>query len=63
MKLVKDFGVRALLATIATVGFVAGLILALMSCDTIDQMVQILLMAQSPCMLALGFYFAKKATE
>ena len=64
MKLVKDFGVRALLATIGGLGFytLLGFILARYELD-LSTIIAIIGLAQSPWMLALGFYFGTKAKE
>ena len=61
MKLYKDFGVRALLATIGGLGFyvLLGFILFKYELD-IATVIAIIGLAQSPWMLALGFYFGTK---
>lgn len=64
MKLLKDFGVRALLATIGGVGFytVLGVILAKYQLE-LSTVIAIIGLAQSPWMLALGFYFGTRVKE
>jgi hypothetical protein len=65
VKLLKDFGVRALLATIAAVGFYGllgcGLFLFRASLDLVT-LVAVLGLAQSPFMAAIAFYFATRAS-
>lgn len=63
-KLAKDFGVRALLATIGGVGFytLIGFILARYELD-LATVIAIIGLAQAPWMMALGFYFGTKAKE
>lgn len=64
MKLIKDFGVRALLATIGGLGFytLLGFILVKYELD-LPTIIAIISIAQAPWMLALGFYFGTKAKE
>ena len=64
MKLIKDFGVRALLATIGGLGFYAllGFVLARYELD-LPTIIAIIGIAQSPWMMALGFYFGTKVSE
>lgn len=64
MKLTKDFGVRALLATIGGAGFylVLGIILTTYEFD-LSTVIAIVGLAQAPWMMALGFYFGTKARE
>lgn len=64
MKLIKDFGVRALLATIGGLGFytLLGFILARYELD-LPTIIAIIGIAQAPWMLALGFYFGTKVKE
>ena len=64
MKIIKDFGVRALLATIGGLGFygLLGFILAKFELD-LSTIIAIIGIAQSPWMLALGFYFGTKVKE
>jgi len=61
MKLVKDFGVRALLATIAGVGFYGILfyVIATMELD-ITTIIALVGLANSPWLMAVGFYFGIK---
>ena len=64
MKLIKDFGVRALLATIGGVGFyvIAIWVLVNITLD-VSQLIAIISMAQAPWMLALGFYFGTQVAK
>ena len=64
MKLIADFGVRALLATIGGLGFygLLGFILAKYTLD-LSAVIAIVGITQAPWMLALGFYFGTKAKE
>jgi len=68
MKLKTDFGVRALLATIALVGY-EGLLLVLIcilwrtSLLDVQTSVTIGATAQAPAMLALGFYFGTRSGQ
>ena len=62
MKLSKDFGVRALLATIGGIGFYTIVIYVLIRVQLdVAQVIAIVSMAQAPWMMALGFYFGTKA--
>ncbi len=64
MKLVKDFGVRALLATIGGVGFYTALLLVMFKYDLdLPTLLALIALAQAPWMLALGFYFGTKAKQ
>lgn len=63
-KLAKDFGVRALLATIGGVGFYALLLYILMKYDLdLPTVLAIVGLAQTPWMLALGFYFGSRSGQ
>ena len=64
MKLVNDFGVRALLASIGGIGFYAllGFVLVRYQLD-LPTVIAVIGMAQSPWMLALGFYFGTRIKE
>ena len=64
MKLIKDFGVRALLATIGGLGFYAllGVILVKYELDLVT-VVAIIGIAQAPWMAAISFYFATRSTK
>lgn len=64
MKLLKDFGVRALLATIGGIGFYV-LLAFIVTRYTLDlpTIIALIGLAQSPWMLALGFYFGTRSGE
>lgn len=64
MKLITDFGVRALLATIGGLGFygLLGFILFKYELD-LPTIIAIIGIAQAPWMMALGFYFGFKKKE
>lgn len=61
MKLKKDFGVRALLATIGAIGYYGsiGFVLARYPLS-ITEVVAILGMAQAPFLSIVAFYFATR---
>lgn len=60
-KLKNDFGVRALLATIGGAGFYGVLIFILARYELdLATIIALIGLAQSPWMLALGFYFGLK---
>ena len=63
LKLLKDFGVRALLATIAAIGFYGLLALVLIKypLDT-TTLIALIGLAQAPLLAALAFYFGSKTT-
>ena len=63
-KLGNDWGVRATLATIGGVGFyvLLGFILFRYELD-LANVIAIIGLAQSPWLLALGFYFGTKVKE
>jgi hypothetical protein len=64
MKLLQDFGVRALLATIGGLGFYVIVIYVLMAFSLdIAQIIAIVGFAQAPWMLALGFYFGTQINK
>ena len=64
MKLINDFGVRALLATLGGIGFYVLIGIILMKFElNIETVIAILTMAQAPWMLALGFYFGTKSGQ
>ena len=64
MKLVKDWGVRATLATIALVFFEAIAIIILLEFDVnIEVALAILGVVQAPAMLGLGFYFGQRTGQ
>lgn len=61
MKLTKDFGVRALLAIIAAVGYYVPLIFTFIHFDlTTETMLALLGVANAPWLLAMGFYFGSR---
>lgn len=61
MKLVQDFGVRALLATIGGIGFYAVLLFVVIKYDLdLPTLVALIGLGQAPWMLALGFYFGTR---
>lgn len=64
LKLLKDFGVRALLATIAAVGFYGLLTLVIIKypLDTAT-LIALIGLAQAPLLAALAFYFGSKITN
>ena len=63
MKLVKDFGVRALLATMGAIGFYALIIIVLFRFQLdVSHVITIITLAQAPWMMAIGFYFGTKST-
>ena len=61
MKLSKDFGVRALIATLAGVGYYGsiGYVLVTSHLDFVS-VIAILGMAQAPFLSAVAFYFATR---
>ena len=62
MKLVKDFGVRALLATIALGSYELLLLLvAILVPFDFKDAILLLSAGQAPAMLALGFYFGQRS--
>ena len=64
MKLTQDFGVRALLGTIAGVGFYAILILVLVRYELdIATVIALVGLAVSPWMAAIGFYFGQRSAQ
>lgn len=64
MKLIEDFGVRALLATISGTGFYVILLWILATVDMeIAQLVALISVAQAPWLLALGFYFGTQIAK
>ncbi|GAI81022.1 unnamed protein product [marine sediment metagenome] len=64
MKLVQDFGVRALLGTIAGIGFYAILILVLVRYELdIATVIALVGLAVSPWMAAIGFYFGQRSVQ
>jgi len=64
MKLWEDFGVRALLAVVAGLGFYAmiGYILVNYELD-LSTIIAIVGLANSPWLLALGFYFGTQVNK
>ena len=64
MKLTKDFGVRALLAIIAAIGYYVPLVFIFLSYElSTETMLALLGAASSPWLLAMGFYFGTRAPE
>lgn len=64
MKLKKDFGVRALLATIGAIGFYAIVLIVLFKFDlSTAQIIALVSTAQAPWMLAIGFYFGTRSVS
>lgn len=58
MKLSKDFGVRALLALVAAIGYYALLFIVIVRFNLSEEtMIGLLGGASSPWLLAMGFYF------
>lgn len=64
MKLLNDFGVRALLALIGGIGFYAIIlyVLATMQME-VAQVIALVGLAQAPWMMAIGFYFGTKVQD
>lgn len=61
MKLIKDFGVRALLAVLAAVGYYAVLIFTFVRFElSTETILALLSAASSPWLLAMGFYFGTR---
>lgn len=64
MRIIKDFGVRALLAIIAAVGYYVPLVFVFIKFDiTTETMLALLGAASSPWLLAMGFYFGTKTSS
>ena len=64
MKLWNDFGVRALLATIGTIGFYTAVLYSIIAVNlTFEQIIAILGISQPVALLGLRWYFEKKKGE
>lgn len=64
MKLAKDFGVRALLATIAGLGFYAVLLFVLITMELdLATVLALISLANAPWLMAIGFYFGIKVGQ
>ena len=61
MKLVQDFGVRALLATTGVIGFYTAVLYAIIAVNlTFEQIIAIIGISQPVSLLGLRWYFEKK---
>ena len=64
MKLIKDFGVRAFLATIAAIGYYVPLVYIFIKFSlTVEIMLALISAASAPWLLAMGFYFGSRNTS
>lgn len=64
MKLIKDFGVRAFLATIAAVGYYTPLIYIFVKFTlSTETTLALISAAGAPWLLAMGFYFGNRTSS
>ena len=64
MKLIRDFGIRALFGTIAGLGFYGLLILIFLKIELdLPTTLALLGLASAPWTMALGFYFWTRAGQ
>ena len=64
MKLIRDFGIRALFGTIAGLGFYGLLILIFLKIELdLPTTLALLGLASAPWTMALGFYFGTRAGQ
>jgi hypothetical protein len=68
MKLIKDFGVRALLASLALVAFEAIVLIVIVflwrdKALTVEAATALVAAAQAPAMLAVGWYFGTRSGQ
>ena len=64
MKLLKDYGVRANLATIGVIGFYTAVLYSIIAMNfTFEQVIAILGISQPVALLGLRWYFEKKKED
>jgi len=64
MKLIKDYGVRANLATIGVIGFYTAVLYSIIAMNfTFEQVIAILGISQPVALLGLRWYFEKKKED